>query len=126
MDIYIVWDKSRQEHGEIAELLDVFFSREDAEVFLREDPLCPIMEEEGAIEEREVKGSLDDKAVENLVAHVLAGARGGMRVVIGDSTPKQYDRADQMAGYIAIAVRRALAKLGYIKEEAGEQEAAGA
>lgn len=116
MNVYIVWDKSRQEHGEIAELLDIFFSKESAESFLRDDPLCPIMEEEGAIETREVKGSLSEVDTREFVTHITAGARGGMRVVIGDSTPAQYDRADRMAGYIATAVRRALTALGYTKE----------
>jgi hypothetical protein len=117
MNVYIVWDKSREEHGEIAELLDVFFSKEDAEVYLREDPLCPIMEEEGAIEERTVKGSMSEVAVLEFIAHVLTGARSGMRAVIGDKTPQQYDRADKMAEAIASGVRRALVKLGYAKEE---------
>jgi hypothetical protein len=40
-----------------------------------------------------------------------------MRVVIGDRTPAQYDRADQMARYIASAVWRALHKLNYTKEQ---------
>jgi hypothetical protein len=121
MNVYIVWDKDRQEHGEIAELLDVFFSREDADAYTASE-LC--WASETAVEEREVKGSMSETEIRNLIAHVLAGTRGGMRVVIGDSTPKQYDRADQMAGYIAEGVRRALTKLGYIKEATSEPEAA--
>ena len=31
---------------------------------------------------------------------------------------EQYDRADQMATYISLAVERALTKLGYVKEAA--------
>jgi hypothetical protein len=119
MNVYIVWDKDRQEHGEIAELLDVFLSREDADAYV-DSAEC--WASETAIEEREVKGSLSEEAVKDFANHVIAGARGGMRVVIGDRTSAQYDRADQMAGYIATAVRRALTKLGYTKE-AGEQEA---
>jgi hypothetical protein len=111
MNVYIVWDKDRQEKGEIAELLDVFFSQEDADAYTASE-LC--WASETAIEEREVKGSLSETEIRNLIAHVIAGARGGMRVVIGD----------QMAEYIGLAVRRALTKLGYIKEEAGEPEAA--
>ena len=114
MNVYIVWDKDRQEHGEIAELLDVFLSRQTPEAYA-DSEFC--FASETAIEEREVMGSMNEMAVENLVQHVLAGTRGGMRVVIGDRTPKQYDKADQMAGYIATGVRRALTKLGYIKEE---------
>ena len=114
MNVYIVWDKDNEEHGEIAELLDIFFSREDAEAYV-ESGEC--WASETAIEERAVKGSMADADVENLVQHVLAGARGGMRVVIGDRTPAQYDRADQMASYIASAVRRALHKLNYTKEQ---------
>jgi hypothetical protein len=119
MNVFIVWDKDRQEHGEIAELLDVFFSREDAEAYVESGECWAT---ETAIEERAVKGSMADADVENLVQHVIAGARSGMRVVIGDRTPAQYDRADQMAGYIASAVRRAMTKLGYIRGEAGEPE----
>jgi hypothetical protein len=120
MNVYLVWDKDRQEKGEIAELLDVFFSQEDADAYTASE-LC--WASETAIEEREVKGSLSETEIRNLIAHVIAGARGGMRVVIGDRTPAQYDRADQMAEYIGLAVRRALTKLGYVKEEAGEPEA---
>src|SRR4051812_22443662 len=118
MNVYIVWDKDRQEHGEIAELLDIFLSREDADAYV-DSAEC--WASETAIEEREVKGSLSEQDIKGFINHVVVGAGGGMRVVIGDRTTKQYDRADQMAGYIAAAVRRALTKLGYIKE-AGEQE----
>src|SRR3954467_6290971 len=120
MNVYIVWDKDRQEKGEIAELLDVFFSQEDADAYV-DSAEC--WASETAIEEREVKGSMSEDDVRNLVSHVIAGARGGMRVVIGDSTPRQYDRADEMASYIAAAVQRALTKLGYVKEATGEPEA---
>jgi hypothetical protein len=118
MNIYIVWDHSRKEYDEeaIAELLDVFWSEQDAETFIDEDTIYGFDAKDVTIEERKIKGSMSDIDVENLVQHVLAGTRGGMRVVIGDRTPKQYDRADQMAGYIASGVRRALTKLGYIKE----------
>src|SRR3954447_25745347 len=101
MNVYIVWDKDRQEHGEIAELLDVFLSREDADAYV-DSAECWVSET--AIEERAVKGSLNDIAVMEFVGYVVDGARGGMRVVIGDSTPQQYDRADQMAEYIGNAV----------------------
>jgi hypothetical protein len=57
MNVFIVWDKSRQEHGEIVELLDIFYTREDADLYLREDMLCPIMEEDAAIEERTIRGT---------------------------------------------------------------------
>lgn len=113
MNVYIVWDKDRAEHGEIAELLDVFFSKEDAEAYV-ESGEC--WASETAIEEREIKSYLPEIAVLELISHILANVRGGMRVVIGDKTPQQYDRADAMAGYITVAVRRALTKLDYIKE----------
>jgi hypothetical protein len=117
MNVYIVWDQSRREHGEMAELLDVFLSKEDAETFVKEDVLYGVDEEDTSIEEREIKGHLPEIAVLELIAQVLANVRGGMRVVIGDRTPQQYDRADAMAGYITVAVRRALTKLDYIKEK---------
>jgi hypothetical protein len=117
VNVYIVWDHSRREHGEIAELLDVFLSKEDAEHFINTDVLNGVDEEDMGIEEREAKGHLPEIAVLELISHVLANVRGGMRVVIGDKTPQQYDRADAMAGYITVAVRRALTKLDYIKEE---------
>jgi hypothetical protein len=98
MNVYIVWDKDRQEHGEIAELLDVFLSREDANAYA-DSEFC--FASETAVEEREVKGSLSEADTKDFANHVIAGARGGMRVVIGDRTSAQYDRADQMAGYIA-------------------------
>jgi hypothetical protein len=120
MNVYIVWDKDREEHGEIAELLDVFFSQEDADAYTASEHCWA---SETAIEEREVKGSMSETETRNLIAHVIAGTRGGMRVVIGDRTSAQYDRADQMAEYIGLAVRRALTKLGYVKEATGEPEA---
>ena len=63
MNVYIVWDKSREEHGEIAELLDVFFSREDAEMFVKDDVIYGIDEESTSIEEREVKGSITKEEI---------------------------------------------------------------
>jgi hypothetical protein len=117
MKVYIVWDQSRREHGEIAELLDVFLSAADAEHFIKTDVLNGVDEEDMSIEERGVLGSLTSEQVDEIAQHVLARARSGMRVAIGDSTPKQYDRADQMAGYIISAVKYALVKLGYAKEE---------
>jgi hypothetical protein len=119
VNVYIVWDHDRKEHGEAAELEDVFFSREDAEAYTESEDCWST---ETTIEERKVLGSLSQQAVNDLIAHVVAGANGGMRVVIGDRTPAQYDRADQMAGYIATAVQRALTKLGYIKEDEDDTE----
>ncbi len=121
MNAFIVWDHSRKEHGEPAELLDMFLSREDAEKFITDDVVYGFSEEDVTIEEREIKGSLSEEAIKEFENHVVAGAQGGMRVVIGDRTPRQYDRADQMAGYIATATRRALTKLGYIKEEKADE-----
>jgi hypothetical protein len=65
-----------------------------------------------------VKQKLNRDEVEELVAHVVAGSRPTMRVAIGDSTPRQYDRADAMAGGIARATRAALLKVGLADEEA--------
>jgi hypothetical protein len=60
---------------------------------------------------------LSKEEVEQIAKQVVAESRSGMRVVIGDSTPRQYDRADQMAGYILNAVKRSLHKLGYSDED---------
>lgn len=54
---------------------------------------------------------------DELARHVLAGCRPTMAVVIGDRTPRQYDRADQMAEGIVRAVGRALVKVGLLPEE---------
>lgn len=52
-----------------------------------------------------------------LVGHVVALSRSTIRVVVGDSTPRQYDRADAMADGIARAVRGALVRTGLRPEE---------
>jgi hypothetical protein len=126
MNAYIVWDHSRKEHGEPAELLDMFLSKEDAEKFIEDDTVYGFSDEDVSIEEREIKGSLPDTTVVELISFTLAGVRPGMRAVIGDASPEQYDKADRMAEAIAAGLQRALRKLGYIKEEAGEPEAEGA
>jgi hypothetical protein len=126
MNAYIIWDHSRKEHGEPAELLDMFLSKEDAETFIKEDVLYGFDEEDVSIEEREIKGSLTEANVLEFQSFLLAGVRPGMRAVIGDATPAQYDKADRMAEAIATGLRRALVKLGWFKEEAGEPEAEGA
>jgi hypothetical protein len=124
MRVFIVWDQSRKEHGEPAELLDVFLSVADAESYRTEDPECWVAEEDTTIEEREVKGFLDEESVKNLIAGVLNAVRPGMRVVIGDRTTAQYDKADKMAEYITSAVRYALTQQRYLRDEDGEPEAA--
>src|SRR5262245_38374275 len=116
MMVYIVWDHSRKYHAEPAELLDVFLSAADAEHYRTEDPECWVAEEDTTIEEREVKGGLGEEAIKNLVASVLVAVRPGMRDVIGDSSPAQYDAADRMAEYIDRAVRHALATQSMAKE----------
>ena len=116
MNAFIVWDHSRKEHGEPAELLDMFLSREDAVTFIVEDVVYGFDESDVTIEERKLKGSLSEEVVKALCRQVVAEAQSGMRVVIGDRTPRQYDRADQMATYISLAVERALTKLGYVKD----------
>jgi len=55
---------------------------------------------------------LTKEQIEEIVQGTLNHARPGMRIVIGDASPRQYDKADQMANYIALAVRRALADAG--------------
>jgi len=126
MNAYIVWDHSRKEHGEPAELLDMFLSREDADKFIADDTVYGFSDEDVSVEEREIKGSLSEANVLEFQSFVLAGVRPGMRAVIGDATPAQYDKADKMAEAIATGLRRALVKLGWFKEEAGEPEAEGA
>lgn len=54
--------------------------------------------------------------VDVIAATVVGKARPGMRRVIGDTTTEQYDKADQMAQYIANAVRESLIRLGYAEE----------
>lgn len=54
---------------------------------------------------------------EGLANQVVSDCNGGMRVVIGDRTPAQYDKADRMAGYIKAGVLRALHRLGYTPED---------
>ena len=66
---------------------------------------------------------LDKEDVEAIALTVVAHSRPGMRVAIGDSTPKQYDRADHMAEAIKRAVYTALAEIGLYDPE--EEDAAG-
>jgi len=40
-----------------------------------------------------------------------------MKIVIGDKSPRQYDRADTMAAAIDRAVRYAIAECGVYEEE---------
>jgi hypothetical protein len=54
----------------------------------------------------------DGDDVDAIARTVVAKSRGTMRQVIGDVTPRQYDKADQMAGGIITAVREALAEFG--------------
>jgi hypothetical protein len=61
---------------------------------------------------------LTQQEADKLAQHVLAGCRPTMAVVIGDRTPRQYDRADQMAEGIVRAVGRALVKMDLLPEEA--------
>lgn len=58
---------------------------------------------------------LTDEQVESICQGTLDHLRPGMRTVIGDNSPRQYDKADQMAGYVVLAVKRALADAGLAK-----------
>jgi hypothetical protein len=60
---------------------------------------------------------LDEDDVEAIAKTVVAHSRPGMRVAIGDRTPKQYDRADQMADSIKRAVITTLAEIGLYDPE---------
>ena len=60
---------------------------------------------------------LTEEQAKEIADHTIARARSGMRVVIGDSTTKQYDRADLMAGYIHRAVIHALRQTGHLPKE---------
>ena len=77
---------------------------------------------EAAALRREIKqlkaGLLSREDVEAIAQTVVAHSRPGMRVAIGDSTPKQYDRADHMAGAIRRAVYTAMGEIGLYEPEA--------
>ena len=60
---------------------------------------------------------LSKEDVDAIAKSVIAHSRPGMRVAIGDRTPKQYDRADHMAGSIDRAVRITLAEIGLYEPE---------
>lgn len=60
---------------------------------------------------------LDKEDVDAIALTTVARCRSTMRVVIGDNTPRQYDRADTMASAIDRAVRYALAECGVYEEE---------
>lgn len=60
---------------------------------------------------------LTKEQVDAIAKQVVADCNGGMRVVIGDRTPRQYDKADTMAGYINNAVKRALYKTGHTDKD---------
>jgi hypothetical protein len=66
---------------------------------------------------------LDGMDAEAIARTTVAKARGGMRVVIGDRTPRHYDKADQMAGYIKSAVLSSLAEMGLYDPEAEDANA---
>lgn len=60
---------------------------------------------------------LTPEQVAELSRLIVAHSRPGMRLAIGDRTPKQYDRADQMARSIDRAVRTALAEMDLADDE---------
>jgi hypothetical protein len=62
-------------------------------------------------------GLFNEEDMAAVVATVVARCRGTMAEVIGDRTPRQYDRADKMAEGIASAVRIALAEIGLYDPE---------
>jgi len=64
---------------------------------------------------------LDEKDVAAIATTVVARTRGAMRTVIGDRTPRQYDRADEMASAVSRAVWIALGEIGLY--EPGEEHA---
>jgi hypothetical protein len=67
------------------------------------------------------KGLLSKKDVDAIALTVVARCKPTMRQVIGDVTPKQYDRADAMAVGIKNAVLIALGEIGLYDPE--EQDA---
>jgi hypothetical protein len=67
--------------------------------------------------ERLRSGLLSEDDAEAIALTVVARSRATMRVTIGDRTPRQYDRADQMAGGIKRAVYLALAEIGVYEPE---------
>jgi len=80
--------------------------------------ICPRCSEVFDLPEHDAHGLpigellLSEEDVDAIAATVIARVNGTMRVVIGDRTPKQYDRADRMAEGIDRAVRLALAEVG--------------
>jgi len=60
---------------------------------------------------------LEKNDVDAICQTVVARCKPTMRVVIGDRTPKQYDRADEMAIAIDNAVRFALVEIGIYEPE---------
>ena len=55
--------------------------------------------------------------VDAIAQTVVAQCKPTMRVVIGDSTPKQHDRADIMARSIDRAVKIALIEIGLYEDK---------
>lgn len=60
---------------------------------------------------------LTKEDVDAIATTTVARCRPTMKIIIGDKSPRQYDRADTMAAAIDRAVRYAIAECGVYEEE---------